>query len=569
MPKSSAPSATVSTSPRTGGNILVDALISHGVKTTYCVPGESYLAVLDALYDARGIRNIVCRHEGAAANMAEAYGKLTAEPGICFVTRGPGATHASVGVHTAFQDSTPMILFVGQVARDCAEREAFQEIDFRRMFGQLTKWVAEIESAERIPEYVARAFCTAVSGRPGPVVLALPEDMLREIADVPDAPRYRVSQGAPRPTDISELVARLERADKPMLILGGGTWTEQARDDLRAFAESNHLPVAAAFRFQSLIDNKSANYIGDVGLGINPKLAARIREADLVVAAGPRLGESTTSGYTLFNVPKPHQSLVHVHPSAEELGRVYQADQAINSGMAAFAAALKTVRLGKKNSREKWLDEGRADYLRHSTPGAVRGNGVDMAHVVNHLSETLPEDAIIASGAGNYTVWIHRYYRHRGFRTQLAPTSGAMGYGFPAGIAAKIEHPDRVVVAFGGDGCFLMYGQELATAVQYDARLIVIVVNNGMYGTIRLHQERQYPGRVSGTDLKNPDFAAFARSFGMHGEVVKRTEDFPAAFDRAMRVQGPSLIELLTDPNEITPSITLSELRANQEATKK
>ncbi len=363
-------------------------------------------------------------------------------------------------------------------------------------------------------------------------------------------------------------MARLERADKPLLILGGGTWTEQARDDLRAFAERNHLPVAAAFRFQSLIDNRSANYIGDVGLGINPKLAARIREADLVVAIGPRLGESTTSGYTLFNIPKPYQSLVHVHPSAEELGRVYQADQAINSGMAAFAEALKAVRLGKKDSREKWLEEGRADYVRHSSPGAVRGNGVDMAHVINHLSETLPDDAIIASGAGNYTVWIHRYYRHRGFRTQLAPTSGAMGYGFPAGIAAKIEHPDRVVVAFGGDGCFLMYGQELATAAQYDVRLIVIVVNNGMYGTIRLHQERLYPGRVSGTDLKNPDFAAFARSFGMHGEVVRRTEDFSAAFDRAMKVQGPSLIELRTDPNEITPSATLSELRAKQASNK-
>jgi acetolactate synthase-1/2/3 large subunit len=569
MSSSSAPSATASATPRTGGEILVDALAGHGVKTTYCVPGESYLAVLDALYDKHGIRNIVCRHEGAAANMAESHGKLTGEPGICFVTRGPGATHASVGVHTAFQDSTPMILFVGQVARDCVEREAFQEIDYRRMFGQLTKWVAEIESADRIPEYVARAFSTAVSGRPGPVVLALPEDMLKDVAQVLDAPRYKESHGAPRPAEMSELAERLERAEKPLLILGGSTWTEQAREDLRTFAEANYLPVAAAFRFQSTIDNTSSNYIGDVGLGINPKLVSLIREADLVVAIGPRLGESTTGGYTMFNIPKPHQSLVHVHTSAEELGRVYQADQAINSGMPAFVEALKTIKLAEKQSRKVWLEEARANYLRHTTPGPIRGNGVDMAHVVHHLSETLPDDAIIASGAGNYTVWIHRYYRHRGFRTQLAPTSGAMGYGFPAGIAAKIEHPDKVVVAFGGDGCFMMYPQELATAVQHDARLIVIVVNNGMYGTIRFHQETNYPGRVSGTNLVNPDFAAFARSFGVHGEVVTKTEDFPAAFDRALKVQGPSLIELRTDPNVITPSTTLTELRAKQEAAKR
>jgi acetolactate synthase-1/2/3 large subunit len=543
--------------------------VRNGVTTTYCVPGESYLAVLDALYDAHGIANIVCRHEGAAANMAEAYGKLTGEPGICFVTRGPGATHASVGVHTAFQDSTPMILFVGQVARGCTEREGFQEIDYRRMFGQMAKWVAEIESAARIPEFVARAFSTAVSGRPGPVVLALPEDMLREIAEVADAPRYKESHGAPSPADMVELAERMERAQRPLLILGGGTWTEQARDDVRTFAEANDLPVAAAFRFQSMIDNTSPNYIGDAGLGINPKLATRIREADLVAAIGARLGESTTSGYTLFNIPKPKQSLVHVHASAEELGRVYQADLAINSGMPAFAEALKTIELAGNERRAAWLAEARADYVAHTTPGAIRGDGVDLAHVVHHLSEMLPANAIITNGAGNYTVWIHRYYRHRGFRTQLAPTSGAMGYGIPAGIAAKIRHPDRVVVAFGGDGCFMMYPQELATAVQHGVRVIVIVVNNGMFGTIRFHQEVHYPGRISGTNLVNPDFAAFARSFGACGEVVTRTEDFPAAFERARNAKGPALIELRTDANVITPSTTLADLQAKHQLTKR
>lgn len=548
--------------PRTGGEILVDALVGQGVKTTYCVPGESYLAVLDALYDAHGIRNIVCRHEGAAANMAEAYGKMTGEPGICFVTRGPGATHASVGVHTAFQDSTPMILFVGQVARDCTEREGFQEVDYRRMFGQMTKWVAEIESADRIPEFIVRAFSVATSGRPGPVVLALPEDMLRESATVPDAPHYKASQGAPRPEDMATLATMLAKAERPLLILGGGTWTEEAREELRAFAEANDLPVAAAFRFQSMIDNTSSNYIGDVGLGINPKLAARIREADVVVAIGPRLGESTTGGYSFFNIPKPKQSLVHVHASAEELGRVYQADLAINSGMPAFTAMLKEIKLPQSAERRALVEQARQEYLQHTTPGAVRGEGVDLAHVVHHLSETLPADSIIASGAGNYTVWIHRYFRHRGFRTQLAPTSGAMGYGIPAGVAAALEHPDRTVVAFGGDGCFMMYPQELATAVQHGAKLVVIVANNGMYGTIRLHQENNYPGRVSATNLFNPDFAAFAKSFGIYGEVVTRTEDFAAAFERAKNADGPALLELRTDPNIITPATTLEALAA-------
>jgi acetolactate synthase-1/2/3 large subunit len=558
----------VSTSPdpispsrsRTGAQILVDALLGHGVTTTYCVPGESYLSVLDALHDCHGIKNIVCRHEGAAANMADAYGKLTGLPGICMVTRGPGATHASVGLHTAFQDSTPMILFIGQISRDYAEREAFQEIDYRRMFGPLAKWVAEIESAARIPEYVARAFTTAVSGRPGPVVLALPEDMLVEAAAVVDAPHYKLVQAAPRPEDIGALKERLEQARKPLLIIGGGTWTDEARNDFTAFATENSLPVAAAFRFQGLYDSRHDNYVGDVGLGINPRLAQRVRDSDLVVAVGPRLGEATTGGYTLFDIPKPRQSLIHIHASVEELGRVYQPDLAINSGMESFAAAVADIRLAPDAEREKWLGEGREDYLRHVTPAAARP-GVDLAHVVGHLNECLPDNAIVTNGAGNYTVWVHRYYRHRGFRTLLAPTSGAMGYGLPAAIAAKIEHPDRTVVAFAGDGCFLMYGQELATAAQFDVAVIVIVVNNESYGTIRMHQEKHYPGRVSATTLKNPSFVTFAQAFGAHAELVEHTEDFPAAFARAVAAKRPALIELKTDREISTPAATLTDLR--------
>jgi acetolactate synthase-1/2/3 large subunit len=551
---------------RSGARLLVDALVGQGVSTAYCVPGESYLAVLDALYDSRGIRTVVCRHEGAAANMADAYGKLTGRPGICFVTRGPGATHASVGLHTAFQDSTPMILFIGQVARGCAEREAFQEIDYRRMFGSVAKWVAEIDSAARVPEYVARAFSTAVAGRPGPVVLALPEDMLTDAASVHDAPRHQVVQAAPNPHDISLVKEYFERAHKPVVVLGGATWTQQARDDLTAFTVANRLPVAVSFRSQGLYDHRNENYIGDVGLGINPKLAQRIRQADLIVALGTRLGEATTAGYTLIDVPKPRQTMVHAYPGAEELGRVYQADLQINTGMPAFAASLKSVSLAPlapKAARDAWLADAREDYLRHTTPSPDHGRGVDLAHVMAFLNGALPDDSIITNGAGNYTVWVHRYYRHRGFRTQLAPTSGAMGYGLPAAIAAKLEHPGRTVVAFAGDGCFLMYGQELATAAQYNAAVIVIVVNNGTYGTIRMHQERHFPGRVSATTLRNPDFVMFAKSFGAHAECVERTEDFAGAFERARQAGRLALLELKTDREIITPSATLSGIRAS------
>ena len=552
---------------RSGARLLVDTLVRQGVTTAYCVPGESYLAVLDALHDAHDIRTVACRHEGAAANMADAYGKLTGRPGICFVTRGPGATHASVGLHTAFQDSTPMILFIGQVARDCAEREAFQEIDYRRMFGPVAKWVAEIESAARVPEYVARAFSTAVAGRPGPVVLALPEDMLVEVASVSDVPRHQVVQAAPHPQDVAVLREHLERSRKPVAIIGGATWTQQARDDFTAFASANRLPVAVSFRSQGLYDHRNENYIGDVGLGINPKLAQRIREADLILAVGTRLGEATTAGYTLIDVPKPRQTMVHVYPGAEELGRVYQADLQINAGMAAFAASLKPLALAPVGARDAWLADAREDYVRHTTPSHDHGRGVDLAHVIAHLNRTLPDDAIITNGAGNYTVWVHRYYRHRGFRTQLAPTSGAMGYGLPAAIAAKLEHPERTVVAFAGDGCFLMYGQELATAAQYDVPVLVIVVNNGTYGTIRMHQERHFPGRVSATTLRNPDFVMFAKSFGAYAERVERTEDFAGAFERAQQAGRLALLELRTDSEITTPSATLSGIRASALST--
>jgi len=541
---------------RSGGRILVDQLAVHGTDVAFCVPGESYLAVLDALYDSP-IRLIVCRHESGAANMADAYGKLTGRPGICIVTRGPGATHASVGVHTAFQDSTPLILLVGQVASDQEEREAFQEVDYRRMFGPMAKWVAQIERADRIPEYVARAFATASSGRPGPVVLALPEDMLGSEADVPDARRYVPAQA--HPGDLEPLRELLAQAERPLAILGGGGWTPRASEDLRVFLETNDVPAGAAFRRQDSLDNDSPSYVGDVGIGINPKLAARVREADLLVVVGPRLGEMTTSGYTLLDVPTPRQALVHVHPGAEELSRVYQPALPILSGVEQFAAAVRELRVEPRWA--EWRAEARADYEAWRRHGAMPGP-VDYGDVVAHLRERLPADTIVCNGAGNFSVWVHRFWRYHVYPSQLAPTSGAMGYGVPAAVAAKAVAPERRVLCFAGDGDFLMSGQELATAVQYELPLLLVVVNNGMYGTIRMHQERQYPGRVVGTDLRNPDFAAYARAFGAHGEVVERTEDFADALERALASGLPALLELRVDPEAITPRATLSEIRA-------
>jgi len=544
--------------PRTGGRILVDALQINGVDTVYCVPGESYLPVLDALHDVPAIRTYVARHEGAAANMADAYGKLTGRPGICFVTRGPGATHASVGVHTASQDSTPMILFIGQVDTGFAEREAFQEVDYRRMFGGMAKWVTEIQDLTRIPEVLARAFSVATSGRPGPVVVALPEDVLFASGVVQDAPPSRTAQSAPTASDMDAFRALLAQARRPLMVIGGTGWDPQACADLQAFALARDIPVAAAFRRQDLFDNCAPNYVGQIGLGISPKLAQCVREADLVIAVGTRLSEVTSGGYTLVQSPVPHQTLVHVHADANELGRVYQATLPINSGMRNFAQALAALP-ALDVQWQSWTRTAREAYMAHSTASVpeIVPNGVDLSQVVAHLSEVLPADSIISNGAGNYTVWVHRFYRYRQSATELAPTSGAMGYGLPAAIAAKLQHPEREVVCFAGDGCFMMYPQELATAMQYGAAMIVIVVNNGMLGTIRMHQEREYPGRISGTDLRNPDFVALARSFGAYGETVERSEDFPAAFARARAAGVAAVLELRTDPRQITPTARL------------
>lgn len=555
------------THSKSGATLLVDTLLTHGADTVYCVPGESYLAVLDAMHDHRDrLRVVTCRQEGGAANMAEAHGKLTGRPGICMVTRGPGATNASIGVHTAFQDSTPMILFVGQVARGFLGREAFQELDYGRMFGGMAKWVAQIDSADRVQEIVTRAFQVACSGRPGPVVIALPEDMLIESAQARPIRAFTPVSASPARADVAALVGLLEGAQRPVVLLGGGGWTAQARADMQAFAERNHLPVACSFRCQDLFDNAHPQYIGDVGVGVNPRLAQRLREADLILACGPRLGEMTTSGYTLLEAPAPRQTLVHVHPGAEELGSVYQGRLLIQAGMAAMADEL--AGLPPVNHAARWrahTEQARAEHeqwrARVETPGAVQ-----MWEVMAHLDEALPADAILANGAGNYTVWVHRFHRYRGWRSQLAPTSGAMGYGVPAAIAAKIRYPERTVLAFAGDGCFLMCGQELATAVKERAAVIFIVVNNGMYGTIRMHQEREYPGRVLGTDLVNPDFAAYARAFGAHGERVERTADFAPAYARAVASGKPALIEIVIDPEAITPATTLSALRSQARA---
>ena len=559
---------------RSGGQILVDALKIHGVDTAFGVPGESYLDVLDALHDS-SIRFIINRQEGGAAFMAEAYGKMTGRPGICFVTRGPGATNASIGVHTAYQDSTPMILFIGQVGLDFMDREAFQEIDYRRMYGQMAKWVAQIDRADRIPEYIARAFQVATSGRPGPVVLALPEDMLVAMAEVADTRRYQPVQASPSAAQVDTLRAMLAAAKNPLLLLGGGTWNEQACADVQRFAEANSLPVACAFRFQDLLDNAHPNYVGDVGIGINPKLAARVRNADLLIAFGPRLGEMTTSGYSLLASPVPAQKLVHIHTDAEELGSVYQADLMINSGAPQAAAMLAAMAPVAADTWRHTVAEAKAELAAYQEQPPIFKDGkapLDLWQLVQQLMAAAPKDTIITNGAGNYATWAHRFYRYGAMRTQLAPTSGAMGYGVPAGIAAKIIDPQRTVVTFAGDGEYMMNGQELATAVQYKAGVVIIIFNNSMFGTIRMHQERDYPGRVSGTTLHNPDFAALAKAYGAHGEVVVTTEEFGPAFARALEHtranQLPAVIELRYDGNLITPGATLETIRATAEKAK-
>jgi acetolactate synthase-1/2/3 large subunit len=545
---------------RHGGRILADALAVQGVKLAFGVPGESYLPVLDGLHDLQDrLRFIVCRQEGGASYMAEAYGKLSGEPGVLFVTRGPGATNGAIGVHTGLQDSTPMVVFVGQVPNEFAEREAFQEIDYRRMYGQMAKWVAQIDRVERIPEYVSRAFHTAVAGRPGPVVLALPEDTLFSEAAVADAPRHHTVQAAPSPQHMRELDKLLKGAQRPFVLLGGGGWDRGSTQKLQRWIEANGLPVGTSFRCQDLFDNRSGNYAGDVGIGINPQLAQRVKDADVLLVIGARLGEMTTSAYTLVQVPVPRQTLVHVHGGAEELGRVYRPALAINSGMANFVDALQ----GLSFTNPAWkasTEEARKQFLAWTEPRPMPGE-VQYGEIIRWLSGRLPEDTIVAGGAGNFAGWLHRHFRYKGFRTQLGSTNGSMGYGYPAAVAAKLAEPKRTVFALCGDGDFLMTGQEIATAAQYGAAFVAVVVNNGLYGTIRMHQEREYPGRVYGTELRNPDFAAYARAFGGHGETVERTADFAPAFERAAASGRPAIIELRIDPDAITPATTLSAIR--------
>lgn len=535
------------------------------------VPGESYLAALDGMYEYREkMRFIICRQEGGAANMAEAYGKLTGRPGICFVTRGPGATNASIGLHTAYQDSTPMILFIGQVASDVQDREAFQEIDYRRMFGQVAKWVAQIDVPERIPEYVARAFQTATSGRQGPVVLALPEDMLTRVAEAEILPPYRRNLTWPDPSRMQEMGGLISAAERPLMLVGGGGWTPEACEQLQQFAASWDLPVACAFRFQDTFDNRHPNYVGEVGSTLGPALRRRIENSDLVIAVGVRLGEGTTRGYALLEPPRPRQKLIHVHAGAEELGSVYQADLMIQASLPGFAAQLQTVRPPAQRPWSDWTRDAVSDYMAHITPAVDDKHTVDMGKVVQLLQQHVPEDTIYASGAGNYAGWFVRYLRYRGLangsRTQIAPSSGAMGYGVPAAVAAKLTCPDRTVVSISGDGCFLMNGQEIATAIQYRVPIIFIVVNNGMYGTIRAHQEMYYPDRVSGTHLCNPDFAALAQSYGLEGHVVAKTEDFEPALKQALKAEVSSLIEIRLDPEVISTHSTLTQLRERARA---
>lgn len=546
---------------RTGGQILVDQLRLHGSGHVFCVPGESYLAALDAMHDA-AIAITVCRQEGGAAMAAEAHGKLTGRPGICFVTRGPGATNAAPGLHIARQDSTPMILFVGQVARAMKEREAFQELDYRAVFGTIAKWATEIDDPARIPEIVSRAYHVATSGRPGPVVVALPEDVLTEEAAVADARAYAVVETHPGLTQMAELQKLLWAAKRPIALLGGARWSEAAVQRFMRFAERFELPVACSFRRQMLFPHDHRCYAGDLGLGVNPALIARIREADLVLAVGGRLSEIPSQSYALFGIPDPGVDLVHVHPDPEELGRVYRPRLAINAAPTAFTAALEGVQPPTGIPWAGAAEEAHGRYLAWSDPRAIAHPGeLQMGAVMAHLAEVLPDDAIVCNGAGNYATWIHRFWKFRRYGTQLAPTSGSMGYGTPAAVGAKRLHPGREVVAFAGDGCFLMNGQEFATAVQYDLPILVIVVDNRMYGTIRMHQEREYPGRVTATALRNPDFAAYARAFGGHGETVTRTEEFAPALERARAAGRPAILHLLIDPETITPTATLAGLR--------
>lgn len=545
---------------RTAGRALVTALRAHGVERVFCVPGESYLEVLDALYDEKGMELIVTKHEGAAANMAEADGKLTGRPGICMVTRGPGATHASIGVHIAQQDSTPMILFVGQIARGHKGRDAFQEVDYQQMFGGMAKLVMEIDDPDRMPELMAKAFNAAMTGRPGPVVVSLPEDMLTERTTSPDCAPIISQPPAVSQASAAAIAQALRAAQRPLVIVGGSNWSDDACASLRSFVEAWNLPVACSFRRQDVLDNTNAQYVGHLSLGMSLALKQMVAEADVVLAIGTRLGDIATDAYTLLNVPQPKQRLIHCHRDARELGRVYQPDIAVQADASVLLQAMHGAEAPKAPAWGAWTAQGRAAFaaFTDARPTNPEICGVDLTQAMLHLAETLPSNAIVTNGAGNYSVWLHRFYQYRAPRTELATTCGSMGYGLPAAIAAALRHKDRPVVCVAGDGCFMMYPQELATAVEYGASLIVLVANNGMYGTIRMHQERDYPGRVSGTSLKGPDYTALARSCGAHAERVTTAQDFPAAFARAQAAGGVALIELVTDPLQITPDKRLA-----------
>lgn len=561
-----------STPARTGGQILVEQLKRQQVDHVFCVPGESYLAVLDALYDS-GIQVTVCRQEGGAAMMAEAYAKLTGKVGVCMVTRGPGVSNAFAGIHIAKQDSTPMIVFVGQVDTAMREREAFQEVDYRAVFSTQTKWTTEIDDPARVPELVARAFHSALSGRPGPVVVALPENMLTTEAQAQDAAQVEEIAMAPNQAQISQALQLLSQAQKPLIIVGGSRWDEETVQQLVKFAERTQIPVAVQFRRQMLFPHSHPCYAGDIGLGINPKLLERFKQADCVMLIGGRMSEVPSQSYTALNIPIPQQNLIHVHPDINELNRVYQAQVPVNATpktwLQAMGQALEQADFAVSEQWHTLSQTAHQDYLNWSDPSNVQVPGkLTMPHIVTYLEQHLSPETIMTNGAGNYATWLHRFHRFERFGTQLAPTSGSMGYGLPAAVAAKRLYPNKPVVCFAGDGCFLMHGQEFATAVQYNLPIVVLIYDNGMYGTIRMHQEREYPGRVSATQLQNPDFAAYAKAFGGHGERVESNEEFAPAYERAIASGKPAIIHCLIDPEAITPSSTLTQIRqASQQKT--
>ena len=533
---------------RHGGQILIDQLKIQGVDRVFCIPGESYLPALDGLYES-GIQTIVGRQEGGVAMMAEASGKLTGRPGIAFVTRGPGASNASAGIHIAFQDSTPMILFVGQVDSSHRDREAFQEVDYKKMFSPLAKWVAEIDNIERLPEYISRAFNIALSGRPGPVVLSLPEDTLFAKADIPDAPKANPSKQMVSEEDVNEVIDKLKLAKNPFIIVGGSGWSSEAAENLGKFAKSMGIPVGTSFRCQDYLDNRHPNYVGDVGIGINPALLKRIKLADCVLVLNARLGEMTTGGYSMFDIPKTKQYLIHIHPDPNELGSVYQPDIGLVCNSAEF---IKKAVNNSKEHQNKSPTKERANYQAWQKPLTTPGN-VKMEVVIKKLSNILPEETIITNGAGNYNGWLHRYFTYKGWRTQVGSTSGSMGYGLPAAVAAKLIHHDKEVICLSGDGCFQMTMQEFGTACQYGLNIIIIISNNSVYGTIKMHQEKAFPGRPSGTSMVNPNFAELAKSYGGHGEVVLSTDQFSGALERARNSNKPAILDLRTDPKAINP----------------